>query len=380
MIDRCHSWSVLVSGLVLVLALAGGCKETTVAPDASIPPPDVGAKNCDAPANNWQIVDIGTAPQLGDSGVTANLFGVWGDTPKSIFAVGSEGKVLFFDGKTWTTQKTPTVKELTSVWGTSAKDVWAVGFEGTVIHFDGVTWQDRSPPIDVFVEERTEAGLPKGDAAVKTRRNLWGVWAGGATATEALYAVGDHGLVLYLKGNVWSRVPSGVEDNLFGVWGSSVNKIYIAGDFGTILAGNNTAFTKASTGISKPLHRVWGRGDGDVWVVGLTGMILHSDGSAWTQVAGAPKQYLKGVWGPNNESTVYIVGIDGTLIRITGGAGSPTVAGFNCVTARRLESIWGLMVPPPVVTTEAGVPVPKDGGLVPSIWIAGASGTIITGP
>jgi hypothetical protein len=215
MIDRLHSCRVpSVLLLPLVLGLGGGaCKETTAASEARIAPPDAGAKNCDAPANNWRVADVGAAPQASDGGAVANLFGVWGDTPQSVFAVGSEGKVLFFDGKTWTSQATPTVNDLTAVWGTSAKDVWAVGFSGTVIHFDGVTWQDRSPPIDVFVDP-SDAGPPKGDAGVKARRNLWGVWAGGAKATDALYAVGDRGLVLYLKGSVWSRVPSGVEDHL----------------------------------------------------------------------------------------------------------------------------------------------------------------------
>jgi hypothetical protein len=373
--------------VLLLAALSGiACKETGPAGlEARIVPPDLGGKNCDAPPNEWGLRDAGPAPRTGDGpDQIANLFGVWGENPQAIFAVGSHGKVIFYDGKEWKSQPTPTQQDLTAVWGTTAKDVWAVGFGGTVIHFDGSTWQDRSPPVDVFIDEIKDGGLPKGDAAVASRRILWGVWASKAgTGTDSLFVVGERGLILNWKPNTWTRLPtcspapcSTVEDHLNGVWGTGPNKAYIVGDFGTILVG--PPFAKATTGVAKSLHHVWGHGDSDVYAVGLTGTILHFNGSAWTEVPGAPKQFLRGIWGPgNNRSLYYIVGWDGTILQLNTGA-TPPFAGFNCVTTKRLEAIYGFVVPGQApdggVVGDGGIP------LVPAAWIVGATGTVITGP
>jgi hypothetical protein len=364
---------------------AGACKSTAVAPgDWSLNIPDQGVGALDAIPHHFKVVDLGDAATMGAGGEQANLFSVWGETAQAIFAVGSKGTVVFFDGQGWQAQTTPTKQDLTSVWGTSAKDVWAVGFSGTVLHYDGQSWQDQSPPVALFSTD--DGGPPKGDAAVAARVNLWGVWATGKPTTQVLYAVGDRGLILRRTGAQWSRVPSGVEDNLGGVWGASADQVFIVGGFGTILTGS-TSFSKASTGVSKTLWRVWGRSGSDVYVVGLSGTVLHFNGSNWTKVDGAPKQFLRGIWGPaNNAGVTYIVGWDGTLLRMSGGpsfASGATFAPFTGITPNRLEGIWGTLVPgtpPDGGFGDGGV---GDGGgavLVPALWVTGTSGTIISGP
>jgi len=368
-----------------LLALAA-CSDRATPDDGRISKPEASLAGCDTGPNNFRNVGLGTAAASSIAGEQVNLFSIWGASKDAIFAVGSEGKVLFFDGKQWVAQTTPTKDELTAVWGTSATDVWAVGWNGVVIHYDGKTWVDRSPPIDVFLTQVAEAGLPKGDAALASRRNLWGVWAAGTKATDALYVVGDRGLVLYLAKNVWAAIPSGVEENLASVWGTSATSVFIVGDFGTILTGGPSGLTKANTGTAKPLHRVWGRNGGDIYAVGLSGTILHFNGSAWTAIDGAPKQYLRGVWGSDKEpGATYIVGWDGTLLKMTGGPGFGSGAKFElfrCVTTRRLEGLWGTNVPGQLPDAGAREGGPPDGGvpLVPAVWISGVSGTIITGP
>jgi len=398
---------VLAFIAIPVATPAVGCVETQQAADGAPSPRDAGGWTCDAVANNWQVQNPGKAVETGSKGVKANLFAVWGAGPNAIFAVGDKGKVIFYDGKGWVSQATPVATKLTSVWGTSASNVWAVGYGGEVIHFNGKDWQRRSPPPGIW--STADGGPPKGDAAVATQRNLQGVWVTGKGKTEALYAVGDRGLVLHWDGskqkNRWSsQIPitagtatqsdsgatdaaSGtkgkevkVKDQLNAVWGAGAKQVFIVGDFGTILVGSKSGLVKQKTGITKDLIGVWGRSNSEVYAVGIGGTILrYKGGTAWESADKgnkAPNQVFRGIWGPANAPSVtYIIGWDGVLLRMSGGPGFTKGAKFSpfyCTAPRhRLEGIWGTMV-------AAGKG--DAGGSVPAIWVVGASGMVITGP
>lgn len=397
----------LVAGPV-VLAVQG-CEETSATVDGSVTVADVAsARACgDVGPFGW-VPESQKATAINDAGELATLFGVWGTDENAVWAVGTGGTVIHYDGAQWIRQKTPTDVTLTAVWGTTEKDVWAVGHHGTVIHYDGTEWRDQSPPLLVF--HTADGGPPSGDAAAEIKRNLWGVWATGKVYTEALYAVGDNGTVIYFDGKnkLWSdKIPvtaAGaavrIQDQLSGVWGASASKVYIVGNFGTVLEGTKAGLTVQKTGITKDLHAVWGRSNSDVYAVGTSGTVLHRGGGGWKALTGAPGQVLRGVWGPGNKSsTTYIVGWDGTLLRMTGGPTFSNGAHFDpfyCIKpGRRLEAIWGTLVPvtmfdgglpPPTPVGDAGVPdlqvSPVDLGipLVPLVWTVGASGTVIIGP
>jgi hypothetical protein len=335
------------------------------------------ASTCDSALNDWRA-QAPTADVLlnAGSGLPANLYSVWGASGNAVWAVGNEGKVIFYDGQKWAVQATPTKSTLTSVWGTGPKDVWAAGFDGVVLHFDGVKWSDSSPPDLVFVPIGVDGGPPKGDAAVGFRRTIWSIWGFGTatTATQELYVVGEAGLVLYWAKSVWIAVAAGVEDRLNGVWGSG-GTVTIVGDFGSLLTGNSGGLTKANTGTAKALLNVWGRG-GNVYAIGVNGTFLHGSGGNWSAVDGLPKQVLKGMWGPDSDSSkMYVVGFDGTLLRMTGGPdfSNPTVDLFPCITKNRLDWVWGYEVPLNPVA-DSGRKTEEH------IWAVGVSGTVLSGP
>jgi hypothetical protein len=401
--------ALLLVGGPLALTFQG-CQETVQAVDTGPPLPDAGASRAcgDVGPYGWDPRAQQVAG-INDAGESSTFFGVWGMSDKAVWAVGSGGTVIHYDGTQWIRQTTPTTVTLTGVWGVTEKDVWAVGLNGTVIHYDGTEWKDASPPILVF--HTGDGGPPTGDAAAAITRNLWGVWATGKTSTEALYAVGDYGTVIYFDGKLklWSdkipiTVPGDggtktvkVQDQLNGVWGASANRVYIVGNFGTVLEGNKTGLALQNTGITKDLHAVWGRSDGDVYAVGTNGTVLNRRSGSWTAIPGAPKQVLRGVWGPSNNSSVaYIVGWDGTLLKMAGSGKNRTFDPYYCIIpGRRLEAIWGTLVPitmfdagtvAPVPVGDATVPpdltAPTDSGIpmVPLVWVVGASGMVITGP
>lgn len=74
------------------------------------------------------------------------LNGVWGNIEGTVFyAVGNNGSVYSYytEMPGWTRMEIPATvagQTINSVWGSSASNVYAVGTNGTIIHYDGTSW------------------------------------------------------------------------------------------------------------------------------------------------------------------------------------------------------------------------------------------------
>ena len=60
------------------------------------------------------------------------LGAVWGSGPGNVFATGSSGVILHYDGTKWAAMTSPTTKTLGDVWGSGPGNVLAVGADGTM--------------------------------------------------------------------------------------------------------------------------------------------------------------------------------------------------------------------------------------------------------
>src|SRR5439155_11343610 len=81
----------------------------------------------------------------GSVGSLGSLHDVWGDAAGTLWVAGSPataagGVVLRRDGGAWSTSLGSSLDELESTWGSGPSDVWAVGTRGDVMHFDGHAW------------------------------------------------------------------------------------------------------------------------------------------------------------------------------------------------------------------------------------------------
>jgi len=97
------------------------------------------------------------------------LTAIWGSSATDIFAVGSRGAIVHFDGSEWVVMEPVTSAALSGVWGVASNNVYAVGgtpSEGVILHYDGVTWT-----------EMTTTGVFLND--------VWG------TAADDIFAVGE---------------------------------------------------------------------------------------------------------------------------------------------------------------------------------------------
>ena len=64
---------------------------------------------------------------------------VWAVAPNDVFLVCSAGRILHFDGISWTPMTSPTSQDLADVWGDSGSNVYAVG-DGGILRYDGMSW------------------------------------------------------------------------------------------------------------------------------------------------------------------------------------------------------------------------------------------------
>jgi photosystem II stability/assembly factor-like uncharacterized protein len=134
------------------------------------------------------------------------LNGIWGTTcGEDIYTVGAPSvdhenviryTILKFDGEKWSRMDAPAVApgkgNLNGVWGASGTDVFAVGDDGVILHYDGKTWTETA--------DRTRTQM-----ALRATADLYGIY--GFSEKQA-YAVGRYGTILYYDGADWKKVDS----------------------------------------------------------------------------------------------------------------------------------------------------------------------------
>ena len=182
----------------VALSLAGCGSEPDAATPANGEPPPGAA---DASTPDAATPDSGKA----DGGVEPPK----GSGPPGVWAVGTHGAIVHFDGKQWATDKSNTTHGLYGVWGSSGNDVWAVGLSGTIVHFDGAAW----------------SVVPSGTTV--TLRSVWGtgpkdVWfGGGATDATILHYDGTH-----VTSVSTASIDSPYQKSVDHLWGSSAVDIW----------------------------------------------------------------------------------------------------------------------------------------------------------
>jgi len=237
-----------------------------------------------------------------------HLHGIWGSSSTDVFAVGSSGTILHYDGTSWTSMSNATTERLWSVWGSSSTDVLAVGDSGTILHYDGTSWSSMSSG---------------------TTTSLLGVW--GSSSTD-VFAVGSSGTILHYNGTSWIPMSSGTTSTLHDVWGVSSSDVFAVGASGTILHYNGASWNSMSSGTTSTLHGVWGTSSSDVFVVGSEITILRYDGASWSSMSRGTFFWLYRVWG-SSPTDVFTVGQSGTIRHYDGSVWSPMDSGI-------LPGVW----------------------------------------
>lgn len=216
------------------------------------------------------------------------LYDIWGAANDDIFAVGSDGTVLHFDGGQWSVVYSGGTNApwLNSVWGSSASDVYVCGTGGALLHYDGATWNV---------------------VTTRTAHDLWDVWG---MSDSSIYAVGSNGTVLHYDGTNMTSMPTPITKTLYGIWGTGDNDLYAVGWGGTIIHYDGNDWTIVESGTGFGFLGLWGDTlSGDIYAVGQT--VMKYDGIDWQSVPIRGEPDFTDIWaGP---SEIIVVGSGGHI-------------------------------------------------------------------
>ena len=296
----------------------------------------------------------------------AALTSVWGSSKTDVWAVGSNGTVVHWDGKAWTVAPTPTsfyppklpVKNtFYAVRGTGPNDVWIASATDAVFRTRGYAgaateWENVRLPIEEGLDVPLFAiwGTSAADVRLAGRASMMFDEMGEVVTVNAFTKTNlDDG------GIGWQGVPGTA--SVFGMWGSAANDIWLVADnsadvswqrsmslHGTLPSdASELEWAAVDTHSAVTLRAVWGSSASDIWAVGDVGTIRHitsANASDWEVVPSPTREHLRAVWGSTADD-VWAVGDAGTIIHYDGHTWSTTLAAFPAGKKPALHGVWG---------------------------------------
>ncbi|MBX3188015.1 MAG: hypothetical protein KF819_13415 [Labilithrix sp.] len=343
---------VALPALSLVASCAGAEDQPPGADDASAvitsdagdaPPDDAALEGPTCASADFCPVSVGVDPRYA-------LTSIWGSSATDVWAVGSGGTVVHYDGATWRLAATGIVETLHAVWGSGPTDVWVVSSASVLLHSKGAAggaisftsvpaaspdayggrahaaWGSSATDVivggAVFDELDLDTGASRsgnylrlqpagdggapawkafeGDDGAWTRATVRAIW--GSSASDVWMSADNSPEIAWMRGlllhrtpgdggapGAWTSVDSQSAHVLASIWGSSANDVWAVGSLGTIRhwAAGATRWAITPSPTSADLHGVWGSGPSDVWAVGDEGTILHYDGKTWATATAA---------------------------------------------------------------------------------------------
>ncbi|MDP6945181.1 MAG: hypothetical protein QF464_13620, partial [Myxococcota bacterium] len=203
----------------------------------------------------------------------------------------------------------------------------------------------KSIDDDTFYTWEEEGWSPRATGVNKNIYELWGV------SDNSMVAVGTDGLIIRSIGNSWANQDSGTHAHLHGVHALDEQHAIAVGEGGTALHYDGLVWTQQSVPTSYDLMSVWMASPDEAFAVGWY-TIQHWNGSTWTNMVGSQtSKNFQGVYGFAADD-VYAVGNYGALIHYNGTEWTA----IDTLTTQNLRSVWGS--------------APDD------VWIVGELGTI----
>jgi hypothetical protein len=114
-----------------------------------------------------------------------------------VFAVGSEGTILHYDGMDWSQVPTGLSAGFVDVWGSAANEVIAVAQDGTTLHYDGEAWTALPSPPTLYSPSA-----------------IWG------TGVDDLFVAIHDENALYFDGTVWTLIETPASQPIRLIWGT----------------------------------------------------------------------------------------------------------------------------------------------------------------
>ncbi len=203
----------------------------------------------------WRGTEVGDfVEDVVDPVVT--LYGIWGADESHIWAVGgdpdaagSAARIFSFDGYTWSEAPLPVeasaAAALFTVWGRSVDEVYAAGSDGVLVRWDGVSWAtvfSGGDPWYALAGDASNLYLAGGGVGAMLYRQTDGVWfderPANALPIYGLDTLGGRSVAVGRGGARWTRGGTGWDpetsslppsEALFDVWIDSSGGVWMVG-------------------------------------------------------------------------------------------------------------------------------------------------------
>ncbi len=338
-----------VSFLEIAACAASNESERPNADDRSIiPAADAGAEaSADAAAEGAiaDVCDVGSSLCSTPTPLTVGtVVAIAGRSKDDVWASGTGGFLMHWDGVKWTELESESEETLTSIfltadetWGIAGRHVTRRGLDPDSIQTVAAlpVAEGRSlsgiavlPDGDVYLSIAPTAattGTPKavGKLTFDTAKLDYlpapsFPWSdeGQSVAFRAAVLVPDKALWVVGDRSVVARYPvvfpevGGVpilgqgrlfpiasQASLRAAWATGEH-LWAVGNHGTVLHFDGTEWHAEETGTDVTLNAVFGLSPLDIWAAGDDGVVLHFDGNGWSPVAvGAYSGNLQAIWG-----------------------------------------------------------------------------------
>ena len=274
-----HDVLSLENGQVLICGDGGTLLQESTATSVTTLKP-----NRDVP--KWQRISNGETNRT--------LRSLWPVNNNTLIAAGDGGVVLHIEGSRIIKQETPQGLGIHALWGSSPKNIFAACDYATILHFNGSNWDIAySGNMDTALLAITGFG------------------------PHDIFAVGDNGYALRFNGLKWHRVETGVQQELYGLWGQDSQHLLAVGGGGLVLRFNGEQFKSFGAGTNHDLYSVSGSGLQKVFLAGLSGTLIRFEDNCWHRDFSGVRSDLHAL--TFNERVSYAVGSNGTILRNSDG-------------------------------------------------------------
>jgi hypothetical protein len=317
--------------------------------------------------------------------LSTQIRAIHGTARDNVFAAGSDGALLHWEGTRWTALTPATFDHFRAVVAFAPDHAVALGELGTIQRYDGTAWtlllNDPTWRFNAVTRVGATEAFAVGNKGVMHysgtswstfvapgMTELIAIWG---TSASDLYAIDTAGAFTHYTGVMWQ--PINLPAAAVAVWGNSATDVYVSTASAIYHLVNNSWPTigitatgvTAGTGVGGtdvclaggppenfvwchtggywnliagfaigfgPVSAMWGSGPDDVFLAGSAG-VYHFDGSAWfgTNVTSAPRSF----WG--DATVVYAA--NGSVLRSTGNGNFVTA--LTPASGQALYGVWG---------------------------------------
>lgn len=316
----------------------------------------------------------------------------------NIWAVGGNGKIIHYDGSSWSESADMGTDEIRGISVLSSDNIWACGLAGKIYHYNGTSWSEHTDTgdhgwNDIKMRSSNDGWVVGTEGRIyRYNGTSWSqVFVGWHELFSVFFiddnnawASGRNGMMYYYNGTSWSHHSKIDWRHIYGLYFIDANNGWAVGQDGVIYKFNGTSWNLEIKTGSQDWYSVYLLDNSNGWVVG-NGNIYKYNSGTWENYLNIGSYILYKI-KMIDENNGWTVGSSGQIRRYkkdTGGgyetSGYLLSSAYNMQSSSSIQTIsWDQTIPvcDPVCTVKFQLRSAPDNSGSPGVWSAwyGAEG------